>query len=54
MANLSEIYKKYNWVFSGVLILTGIYLTSLYSFLLFHSLAELFSIVIAFGIFIVA
>ncbi|MBM4278202.1 MAG: PAS domain S-box protein [Deltaproteobacteria bacterium] len=54
MAKLPEIFKKYNWVFFGVLILTGIYLTSLYNFLLFHSLAELFSIVIAFGIFIVA
>jgi len=54
MAGLSGIYKKYNWVLIGILILLGIYLTSLYSFLLFHSLAELFSIVIAFGIFIVA
>ncbi len=53
MAKLSEMFKKYNWVFFSVLILTGIYLTSLYSFLLFHSLAELFSIVTAFGIFIV-
>lgn len=53
MAKLSKIYKKYDWVF-GLLILFGISLTRLYSFLLFHSLAELFSIVIAFGIFIVA
>ncbi|MEW6220605.1 MAG: MASE3 domain-containing protein [Thermodesulfobacteriota bacterium] len=39
-----------------LLVLTTIALcgTSLYSFLLFHSLAELFSIVVAFGIFIVA
>ncbi|HER24430.1 MAG TPA: diguanylate cyclase [Candidatus Atribacteria bacterium] len=34
------------------LLLLGIYLTSLYSYLLFHSLAELFSMVIAFSIFI--
>jgi len=54
MAKLSQIFKKYNSVFFSVLILTGIYLTSHYSFLLFHSLAELFSIVIAFGIFMVA
>ncbi len=34
--------------------LLGIYLTGFYSYLLFHSLAEIFSIVIACGIFIVA
>lgn len=35
-------------------ILFGIYLTSWYSFLLFHTIAELFSIVIAGGIFVIA
>ncbi len=35
-------------------ILSGIYLTSYHSYVLFHSLAELFSIIIAFGIFMVA
>ena len=34
--------------------LFGIYLTSLYNYLLFHSLAEGFSIVIASGIFMIA
>ncbi len=34
--------------------LVGVYLTSLYNYLLFHSLAEIFSIVIACGIFMVA
>lgn len=38
------------WVF----ILLGLYLTSLYSFLLFHTLGELFSISVAFGIFMLA
>jgi signal transduction histidine kinase len=38
----------------GIIILFGLYLTSLYNYLLFHSLAEAFSIVIAFGIFMVA
>jgi len=38
----------------GILVLFGVYLTSLYSYLLFHSLAELFSIVVACGIFIIA
>jgi len=36
-----------------VLAILGIYLTSFYSYLLFHCLAEVFSIVVAFGIFIV-
>ena len=35
------------------LILGGLYLTSLNSYLLFHSLVELFSIVVAFGIFVI-
>jgi hypothetical protein len=39
---------------AGVLVLFGLYLTSLYNYLLFHSLAELFSIVIGCGIFIIA
>jgi len=41
-------------VFSWVLVLSGLYLTSLYSYLLFHSLSEIFSIVVACGIFIIA
>lgn len=38
--------------FGGV-ILVGLYLSSFQSYLLFHTLAELFSIVVAFGIFII-
>jgi signal transduction histidine kinase len=38
----------------GLLALAGVYLTSLYSYLLFHSLAELFSIVVAGVIFVIA
>ena len=41
-------------VFSWVLILGGLYLTSHYSYLLFHSLSEIFSIVVACGIFTIA
>jgi signal transduction histidine kinase len=41
-------------VFSWVLLLSGLYLTSLYSYLLFHSLSEIFSIVVACGIFMIA
>jgi len=40
-------------VFKGA-ILFGLFLTSLYSFILFHSLAEIFSIVIGCSIFILA
>lgn len=40
-------------VLFGALSLIGLYLTSLYSYLLFHSLAEMFSIIIACGIFMV-
>jgi signal transduction histidine kinase len=46
--------KTLNTVVFGALILAGLYITSLYSYLLFHSLAEAFSIVIACGIFMVA
>lgn len=41
-------------LFIAVLIVTALYLSSLYSYLLFHSLAELFSIVVACGIFMIA
>ncbi len=35
-------------------VLLGLYLTSLYSYLLFHAIVELFSITVAFGIFMIA
>jgi len=38
----------------GTIVLGGLYLTSLYSFVLFHSLAELFSIGVAVGMFMLA
>lgn len=40
-------------IFAALLIMVGLYISRLYHFLLFHSLAEIFSIVIAFGIFII-
>jgi PAS domain S-box-containing protein len=46
--------KKYAYFLTGVLVFLGIYLTSHYNYLLFHSLAEVFSIVIACGIFMIA
>lgn len=54
MSKIFKIIRSYNWIFGGIIVLTAILFSRLYNFLLFHSLAELFSIVIAFGIFIVA
>ncbi|MDH3565799.1 MAG: ATP-binding protein [Desulfobacteraceae bacterium] len=45
-----------NWTISTIwiVILAGLYLSSLYNYLLFHSLSEIFSIFVACGIFVVA
>lgn len=54
MRRLSDItHKSISFIFYGM-VLVGLYLTSLYSYLLFHSLAEIFSIVIGCSIFILA
>jgi len=45
--------KKYAYSIAGILVFLGLYLTSLHNYLLFHSLAEIFSIVVACGIFMV-
>ena len=52
MKELFQVDNKKLTVMFGGLLLLGLYLTSLYSYLLFHSLAEIFSIVVAFSIFI--
>ncbi len=44
----------YTAILLGLAVLLGSYLTSFYSYLLFHSLVEMFSIVVAFSIFILA
>ena len=54
MGNPSRVTVRFPGIISGILVLSGLYLTSLYSYLLFHSLVELFSIVIACGIFMLA
>ncbi|WP_207687777.1 MASE3 domain-containing protein [Desulfonema limicola] len=46
--------EQYINIAAGLLILTGLYMTSLYSYLLFHNISELFSIIVACGIFMVA
>ncbi len=48
------IAKKNVYLPIGLLIFLGLYLTSLYNYLLFHSFAEIFSIVVACGIFVIA
>jgi PAS domain S-box-containing protein len=51
MNELSFTYRKYSALFLGALILVGLYWSSLYSYLLFHTFVEMFSIVVACGIF---
>ncbi len=46
--------RPYVTILLGALVLFGLYLTSRYSYLLFHSLAEIFSVVVSFGIFVLA
>ncbi|RJQ86137.1 MAG: response regulator [Desulfobacteraceae bacterium] len=46
--------KKLISIFAALLVLAGLYASSLYNYLLFHGLAEVFSIVIGCGIFMVA
>jgi PAS domain S-box-containing protein len=49
--------KQSRWYITaagGALVLVGLYLSSLYNYLLFHSLAETFSIIVAVTIFIIA
>ena len=48
--------RKPSWylaILAGALVFAGLYLSSLYNYLLFHSIAEVFSVVVAFGIFII-
>ena len=54
MAKYKTVFSIFTTSLFIILILAGLYATSLYNFLLFHSLAEIFSIVIAFSIFILA
>jgi len=46
--------KSFVSIAFGFLVLLGLHLTSLHSYLLFHSIAEMFSIVVACGIFMLA
>lgn len=46
--------RKWVKILSGIFLLVGLYFSSRYNYLLFHSLSEIFSVVVACGIFIVA
>jgi len=48
--------RKRNWVgvICGISVFVGLYVSSKYNYLLFHTLAEMFSIIVACGIFIIA
>ena len=46
--------KRFVTAVPGVLILLGLYVTSVYNYLLFHSIVEIFSIIVACGIFMLA
>ena len=54
MNSQSSVLHRCAAVLGGLLTLVGLYLISLYSYLLFHSIAEAFSIVVACSIFLVA
>jgi len=44
--------REYLTILIGALVLFGLYLTSRHSYLFFHSLTEIFSVVVAYGIFV--
>ena len=51
---ISELPRRMLFPGMAIIILGLLYLTSLYSYPLFHSIAEIFSVVAAFGIFMLA
>ena len=54
MGKKSAFIQSIPTILLGVALLAGLYLTSLHSYLLFHSLIELFTIIVAAGIFVIA
>ncbi len=53
MGNRQVLLQTMTSVLIGGLLLAGLYLTSLHSYLLFHSLIELFTIIVTAGIFVI-
>jgi len=54
MLDTIKVTENIKTVFAGIVILVGLYITSHYNYLLFHTIAEMFSIIIACSIFILA
>jgi|Deesub1362A_J573_1020465.scaffolds.fasta_scaffold00199_51 PAS domain S-box-containing protein len=54
MEERSNVLSRHKALALGLLVLFGLYLTSLYNYLLFHGLAELFAIVVACSIFVLS
>ena len=54
MDKKSIIIRNGGAIFAGSLLLVALYLTSLHSYLLFHSVIELFTVIVAAGIFVIA
>src|SRR5512142_2000871 len=54
MRERPELLRTGTALLGGALMLIGLYLTSLHSYLLFHTLIELFTIVVAAGAFVIA
>ena len=54
MKQAIQIGERYTMLLLAIALLVGLYLSSLYSFLLFHSIAEGFSAVVGFSIFLFA
>lgn len=54
MVKFAAVSSGYWQIWLWVPVLLGLYVTSLYSYLLFHSLAEIFSVIIAVGVFAIA
>ena len=54
MIESSRIFKTSSYFLTAALVAAGLYASSLYSYLLFHTLVELFSVLTAFAVFALA
>ncbi len=54
MIESSRVIKTFPYLLAGAFVISGLYASSLYSYLLFHTLVELFNVLTAFAIFALA